>query len=321
MSGTGGWQTQAYDAPAAAIAGDRASNNTILSYDAGPGGLIAGAAGVTIGRFAWTTAPLDPNGTNQIVNSFGGGPVAGFVMRGQQGLQPNYLALAGMTIQAGYEMALQIGGDFWVVNDGTAEATRGMKAYADYATGKVSFAATGAPTQGASTTGSIAASTFSVTATIANDVMTVSAVGSGTVVPGAAISGTGVVSGSKVIGQITPLLAGEALGGIGRYFVTIGDQTVTSTTVSGTYGTMTITAVGSGSLVIGDVLAGANVTAGSRITAFGTGTGGIGTYIVDPTQTAASATITASSNVETKWIARSEGLPGEIVKISSWAEG
>ena len=78
MSGTGGFQTQAYNQPAFAVAGDRASSNPQFYYQAGPGGLIAGT-GLTIGRFGWVTFPNDPTGTGQIANGFGSGNVAGLV--------------------------------------------------------------------------------------------------------------------------------------------------------------------------------------------------------------------------------------------------
>jgi hypothetical protein len=258
------------------------------------------------------TSPLDPNGTPSIANSFGSGLPSGFLMNVQQGLQTTYLANAGMQVQVGFECALQIGGDFWVVNDGIAAAQYGMKAYANLADGKVTFAPTGTPTQAASVTGSVAASTLSVTGSIAGDVLSVSAVGSGTVVPGATITGSGVTSGTKVLSQIsgTP-------GGIGTYRVSLPNQTVASTTITGTYGTMTVTAVGSGALAVGQQISGTNVTAGTTITALGTGTGGTGTYIVDSNTVVGSTTITSNTNVETKFIARSAGLPGEIVKISS----
>jgi hypothetical protein len=73
---TAGFQTQVYNQPAQAVAGDFASQNPYYTFDAGPGGLVAGASGLTIGRFAWTTPPLDPNGTAQIANSFGAGQVS-----------------------------------------------------------------------------------------------------------------------------------------------------------------------------------------------------------------------------------------------------
>jgi hypothetical protein len=57
--------------------------------------------------------------------------------------------------------------------------------------------------------------------------------------------------------------------------------------------TLTVTAVAAGTIAVGQVLTGANVTPGTTITALGTGTGGAGTYTITPSQTAASATITS----------------------------
>ena len=55
---SGGWQTSVATQPAAGVAGDRASKNPIFNYDAGPGGLVAGAGGAIVGHFAWVTPPL-----------------------------------------------------------------------------------------------------------------------------------------------------------------------------------------------------------------------------------------------------------------------
>lgn len=316
MSGTGGFQTQAYTQPAAGVPGMRASNNPLFTYDAGPGGLVAGLGGVTVGRFAWANPPYDPNGAPTIVNSFGAGLPSGFVMRVQQGSNPNYLSYAGQTILQGYQMALVIGGDFWVYNDGTTQAQYGQKAYADLATGKISFAATGSPTTGASaTTSSIAASTFSATGSITNGTLTVTAVGSGTLYPGATISGTNVASGTKIKSQIS-----GTTGGVGQYLVSIPEQTVASTTISGTYGTLTIgTLTTTPVFAVNDQLnATGSVVAGTTITANITGSGGTGgTMVVDNNTGVSSQTISVTTNVETKWIARSSGLAGEPVKVSS----
>lgn len=59
--------------------------------------------------------------------------------------------------------------------------------------------------------------------------------------------------------------------------------------ISGT--TLTITAVSSGKLFINSLISGTGVTAGTYITAFGTGTGGAGTYTVSASQTVSSTTI------------------------------
>ncbi|HDR9199665.1 TPA: DUF3383 domain-containing protein [Burkholderia vietnamiensis] len=63
--------------------------------------------------------------------------------------------------------------------------------------------------------------------------------------------------------------------------------------ISGT--TLTVSAVTSGALAIGQVLSGTGVTAGTKITGFLTGSGATGTYTVDQSQTVASTSITAAA--------------------------
>lgn len=305
-----GFQTSTQLQPAPGVEGDFCSANPWASVLAGSGALVAGVGGITVGRFAWLDLA-----TNSIATNYGTGAPAGFVHRNQQGLITTYLAESSMTVPQGFGVTVMNGGDFYARNAGSNAVTPGMKAYANYATGAVTFAATGAPPTGGVVTASIAASTFSVTASIADSVMTVTVVGSGTVVTGATISGTGVVSGTTITRQLT-----GTTGGVGTYAVSV-PQTVASTTVSGAYGTMTVSAVTSGTLAIGDVLSGSSVTAGTFITALGTGTGGTGTYIVSPSGTTASTTVTATGAVETTWYARSFGQAGELIKMSSRTQG
>ena len=61
--------------------------------------------------------------------------------------------------------------------------------------------------------------------------------------------------------------------------------------------TLTVTAVGSGAVVIGQVLSGSGVTAGTQVVGYGTGTGGNGTYTVSVSQLVSSTTITAGATV------------------------
>lgn len=68
---------------------------------------------------------------------------------------------------------------------------------------------------------------------------------------------------------------------------------VVTGSISGT--TLTVTAVTSGALQVGNVLSGTGVTAGTKITGFLMGTGGIGTYTVSVSQTVTSTTITATA--------------------------
>jgi hypothetical protein len=317
MSGTGGFQTQVYLQPAIGVAGDRWSQNPIYSYPAGPGGLVSGNS-LFVGRFAWVTQPVDPNGGPTLANSVGNGAPQGFLMKNQQALNTTFLSNAGMQVQPGAQTALQIVGDFLVQNDGTTEAVLGQKAFAFVATGKVAFAAAGTIFGGASATASsIAASTFSVTGSISGNVMTVTAVGSGTVVNGGSISGTGIPTSPAP--QVVSQLTGTA-GGVGTYALNTAEITTVSETISGTYGTLTI-GTATGVFAVGDQLTGTNVVAGTLITQNLTGAGGTGgTMVVNNNTVVSSTTITASFAVETKFFARSTGLVGELVKISSTSD-
>jgi hypothetical protein len=135
------------------------------------------------------------------------------------------------------------------------------------------------------------------TGSISTTTLTVSTMLSGTIAVGQAIFGQGIAQNTV----ITAL--GTGTGGTGTYTVS-DSQTVAATQInsvaapavvtgdiSGT--TLTVSAVSSGTLQIGQTLEGANVTDGTIITALGTGSGGAGTYTVTPSQTAASATIYA----------------------------
>jgi hypothetical protein len=309
----GDFQSQVNVAQAPGVEGDYCDKNPRYSFDAGPGGLIAGPNGAIVGRFAWATAPFDGDGTPSSVSNTGAGPVSGFIHREQQGLVVDYLASSGLKVQPGFGTTLMIGGGFWAYNAGSNEALPGMKAYANYADGKVTFAATGTPANGGSTTGTIAAGAASFTGVIADDILTASAV-TGLIVPGEIIAGSGVITGTQIVAQ----LSGTA-NGAGTYRLSIDSQTVASEAMTGSYGLFTAVSALAGTFGVGQPLAGSGgggVAAGTVITGLGTGTGGLGTYYVNLTQTVTSSTITSASNVETKWYARSTGLPGEVVKIS-----
>lgn len=105
-------------------------------------------------------------------------------------------------------------------------------------------------------------------------------------------------------------LARERIGGIvyaSRYYsavaalgawarilsITVGGGAQASFTGSIGGTTLTVSAVASGALAIGQRIQGSDVTAGTRITALGTGTGGTGTYTITPAQSASSTSMTA----------------------------
>lgn len=314
----GDFQTQVNVAQAPAVEGDFCDKNPRYSFEAGPGGLVAGPAGATVARFAWATAPLDGDGTPSQVSNTGFGPVDGFVHREQQGLIVDYLASSGLKVQPGFGMTLMIGGGFWALNNGDNVALPGMKAYANFADGLVTFDDTGSPAGGGTSTAStLAAGTFAVVGSILDAILTVATLSSGNVRNGGTISGTNVISGTQVVGQILPLEAGEALGGVGRYQLSVGEQSVAvGTTISGTYGLLTVGGTVAGTFAVGQTVTGSSVTADMHIRQAISGTGGAGTYAVDVSQVLSSQAINTAANVETKWFCRSQGLPGEIVKIS-----
>lgn len=317
-----GFQAQVNTVPAPGVEGDFSSLNPFFMFPAGPGGLVAGdsllsggAGGVIVGRFAWASGNLlDPDNAPTVINNFGTGNPIGIVPRRQQGLITTFLAEASLVVPTGIGVAVCSAGDLWVLNRGTGQALIGQKCYARFTDGGATFAATGSPTTGASSTstGSLAPATSSVTGSITGNVMTVSAVGSGTLYRGTTLSGTNVATGTKIVSQ----LSGTA-GGVGTYAVSIGEQSAASTTISGTYALLTLGTVSGGTFAINDVITGTGVTAGSTITDSITGGGTGGTMVVDPSQTVSGQTISVSAlNVETGWYAQSSGAANELVKIS-----
>ena len=144
---------------------------------------------------------------------------------------------------------------------------------------------------GGSVTGAIAPSTSAFTGGIAGSVLTVSAVASGLVVPGTIVAGTGVTAYTTVLSQ----LSGTA-NGVGTYAVSITQSVPAGSSLTGAYGTLTVSAVGSGTLSVGQTLSYSGVTAPTKILGLGTGAGGTGTYYVNPSQTASSTTITSTGS-------------------------
>jgi hypothetical protein len=125
--------------------------------------------------------------------------------------------------------------------------------------------------------------------------LTVSAITSGALAVGQVLFGVGVTQETV----ITAL--GTGTGGVGTYTInlsqTIASERMNSATagaiVTGSISTttLTVTAVTSGTLALGMTIQGAGVTANTIITAYGTGSGGAGTYTVNNSQTIASRTL------------------------------
>jgi hypothetical protein len=297
---------------AAAVAGDFCDGNPRSWVDAGPGSLVAGAAGVTVGLFAWATSngQVNPNtGETDFFNTVantGPGLPTGFFHREQQGLITQYLGETTLTVPQGFPVALMNEGGVWVINNGTAATQAGQKAYANNANGTVSFAASGSPPTSASVTASIAQNTSSsasiavnsFTGSISGTTLTVTAIGTGAVFPGQTISGspsTGapIVTGTQIVSQLT-----GTTGSTGTYQVSVS-QTVNSGTITGSGGTLTVGGSVTGTFAVGETLTGSGVTSGTAILAGISGTGGAGTYAVSIAQTVGAESITASGGTMT----------------------
>lgn len=304
------FQTTVNTQPAPAMAGDFASANPRAVVLAGPGAFVAGSSGLTVGRFAWVDY------ASQItVSNFGpyGTAPSGFVHREQQALITTYLAETSNLIPQGFGVTLMSAGDYWVNNAGASECLVGYYAYANFADGQVTFNAANNSPGSFTFTGAVTSGTSSTTGSIAGNILTVTAVSSGTLYSGTTITGTNVASGTIVDSQIS----GTA-GGVGTYYVNIGDQTVSSTTLTGAYGLLTVSVAGSSNLAVGQLLTGGS--ASGFVTQFITGQGGTGTYATTSANQT-STTLTATTSILTKYKAMSAGPAGGLVKISSWALG
>jgi hypothetical protein len=86
--------------------------------------------------------------------------------------------------------------------------------------------------------------------------------------------------------------------------------------ISGT--TLTITAVAAGNIVVGSKIYGTGVTAGTTVTALGTGSGGVGTYTVNISQTVGSTNIKGAATTAFKISGANADLPSCRVKNVTW---
>lgn len=133
-----GFQSVINQYPAPGVEGSFASTNPHATYVAGEGALVAGPAGLTVGRFAW-----DVDG---VASNAGTGTPSGFVLRDGQASITIWLADSSMLIQPGREVTLTTAGDFWAKT--STAATRGQKVFASLTTGQVQTGAAGATVAG-----------------------------------------------------------------------------------------------------------------------------------------------------------------------------
>lgn len=104
---------------------------------------------------------------------------------------------------------------------------------------------------------------------------------------GKTIALSGATGSGPSVGTAVAVVGGSGAG--------LFDYAAVTGSITGT--TLTVSAVGSGTLSVGDALYGQFIQPNTRITAFGTGTGGVGTYTVSRSQTTASSGIYARAAV------------------------
>lgn len=298
-----GFQKSVNLTPAPAVAGDFASANPRATVLAGPGGLVAGLADVTVGKFAW----VDDDGAT--VQSYGTDTVApaGFVHREQQGLITDYLAEATMKVRRGFPVILHNQGDFWAMLEGANAAVIGSAIYADYSTGGVNAvaapvgaSATGA--MGSTSTGALGA-TFTASAGVDTTQLVVTAV-TGLISIGEKLSGTGITAGTTVLSQVS-----GTTGGAGTYQLSAVNSCSAATVTS--FGNVLKTSATTGLISIGDTVSGgAGFPIGATVVAQTAGTtGGAGTYTLSAPGTAYVASATGVTTF------------GKVLNITAVASG
>lgn len=112
---------------------------------------------------------------------------------------------------------------------------------------------------------------------------------------------------------VTPNFIGTLMSSIGYGYP--GDGSFTAS-IAGP--TMTVTAVATGSIIVGSVVSGGDVIQSTTVTAMGSGTGGAGTYTVTPRQTVASGPMTSTgTGTRSRLYTTVTGLQMQVQAVSS----
>lgn len=121
--------------------------------------------------------------------------------------------------------------------------------------------------------------------------------------------GSGIDLGNETRANLLAMRDMIAIGVMPGFDESIAGAVVTAS-ITGTV--MTVTAVVSGTLAVGQTLTGSGVTTDTTIISLGTGTGGTGTYNVSVSQTVASGTISAATRSNPEIVLYTKGT--EIIK-------
>lgn len=123
----------------------------------------------------------------------------------------------------------------------------------------------------------------------------------------------------------SPVAATTTVSGNGYFIATVGTTDYSSIgatanavfTASVATTVLTVTAVTSGTIQVGDYITGSGLTtAGVQITALGTGSGGVGTYTISPTQATLTSRTFKSFSVDSYFVATGVGTGNGTVRVA-----
>lgn len=303
-----GFQGFVNNQPPPGVIGAFASMNPRATVLAGPGSLKADAAlPVIVGNFAWgVEANMLAYGSN--VN----GGVLGFVANELQTVITEFLGRSRMSVQGGFPVTLYSHGDFWASVAGAV--TAGAAVYADRDTGAPTTSANAVAGTGTIDDGAGSAGTTFTVATLT----------AGKIRVGDTLVGAGITANTKVASQVS----GDP-GGVGVYTVDTSQDwnpggsftvagvdsgykfatakaanavTTASAAIAAGTGVLTVGAMASGTIEIGDNISGTGVPDNLFVQSQLTGTpGGAGTYqlnTIGPAVTTFTATFTRGDLVK-----------------------
>jgi hypothetical protein len=238
--------------------------------------------------------PLKQPGDRGVVALY---PTPGLTIKA---ILPNQQEVRGMRTLSGGQKMLVVCGSYVYVFDSTLNPT--LVGLLSTSTGRVGISDNGINAYIVDGTNRYTWRINTVTAAVftgatSATTLTVTSVKSGTIAVGQHFFGLGALQETV----ITAL--GSGSGGVGTYTLGLSQNIASSQMYTSNAGavvtgsisttTLTVTAVTSGTLYIGQTIQGTGVTTQTIITALGSGSGGTGTYTVNNSQTVASTTLYA----------------------------
>jgi len=238
--------------------------------------------------------PLKQPGDRGVVALY---PTPGLTIKA---ILPNQQEVRGMRTLSGGQKMLVVCGPYVYVMDSTLNPT--LIGLLSTSTGRVTISDNGINAYIVDGTNRYTWRINTVTSAVfagstSSTTLTVSSIKSGTIAVGQHFFAVGALQETV----ITAL--GTGTGGVGTYTLGLSQSIASSqmytsspgaiitASMSGT--TMTVTAVSSGTLYVGQTIQGAGITTQTIITALGTGSGSTGTYTINNSQTVASETMYA----------------------------